>query len=504
MTKKLLSFSLLFLNIIAMNSQTISGKIISLNSSNPIEKAALLTDKKSGSTSDELGNYTLNLDNVKIITISCLGYQPKTITKRQLINNHYVVNLQEDVNLLDEFQLNLTKVTLDSLLIKTAKNMKENYLSSPVKQDVYAIENQNLDFKKLEFELNSSSLLSRKKRKLAEKELMQFADNLQEKNPAFGTEFKATVLNKKFYSEERKKEVDSYEVTAIQGFKKIDIRNGVTLENITERLQNVVLKHLNSKNTYKVKSGLFKLEDSLSMAETARVTDSISKDNTFSDYNQSYPLRNIKYRTVFFNASNQKNFLDQKYYEHQLEENEILGTKKYYVVSFTPNKSKSKYSGKMYIDPTDFFIKKIAYQYADGKRGQHLNLKFLFGIKFSENQHHVTVFYEKNKDDKIYTSYIKETKTNYAYIDRPIKFIENAKDKNKVKFNVKVEINVSEDRETFVNNITDFDADSFKKKTKEEIKEAYKKRTAYMTKEAYDASNWKNKVLIRQYLEQYN
>ena len=504
MTKKILCFSLLFLNIIVINSQTISGKVINQNSLNPIDNAALLTDIKSGTTSDESGTYTLNLSNVKVLTISCLGYQSKTITKRQLINNHYVVNLLEDVNQLDEFQLNLTKVTLDSLLIKTATNMKENYLSLPVKQDVYAIENQNLDFKKLEFELNASSLLSRKKRKLAEKELMQFAANLQNKKPAFGTEFKATILNKKFYSEERKKEINSYKVEAIQGFKKIDIGNGVTLENITQRLQNVVLKHLNSKNTYKVKSGLFKLEDSLSMSETARVADSIAKDNTFSDYNQSYPIRNLKFKSVFFNDATQNNFLDQKYYEHQLEENEILGTKKYYVVSFTPNKSKSKYSGKMYIDPTDFFIKKIKYQYAEGKRGQHLNLKFLLGIKFSENQHHVTVFYEKNMDNTIYTSYLKETKTNYAYIDRPIKFIENAKDKNKVKFNVKVEINVSEGRETFVNNITDFDVNSFKKKTEEEIKEAYKKRTSYMTKAAYAASSWKDKVLINQYLAQYN
>ncbi|OAD46236.1 carboxypeptidase-like regulatory domain-containing protein [Polaribacter atrinae] len=504
MIKKLLYFTLLLFNIAVLNAQTITGKVIHLNSNEPIEKAAIITNTKSGTTSDEFGTYTLNLNNVLTISISCLGYESKTITKNQLIKDNYIVNLQENVNQLDEFQLNLTKVSLDSLLVKTALNMKEHYLSSPVKQDVYAIENQNLDFKKLEFELNSSSLLSRKKRKLAEKELIQFANNLQNKKPAFGTEFKATILNKKFYSEERKKEVDSYQVEDIQGYKKIDIGNGVTLENISERLQNVVLKHLSSKNTYKVKSGLFKLKDSLSLAETARVTDSLAKDNTFSDYNQSYPLRNIKYRSVFFNSSPQKNFLDQKYYEHQLEENEILGTKKYYVVSFTPNKSKSKYSGTMYIDPTDFYIKKIKYKYAEGKRGQHLNLKFLLGIKFSENQHNATIYYEKNENNNIYTAYIKETKTNYAYIDRPIKFIENAKDRNKVKFNIKIEINISEDRETFVNNITDFDSDSFKKKSKEEIKEAYKKRTSYLTKEAYEASSWKNKVLINQYLTQYN
>ena len=73
-----------------------------------------------------------------------------------------------------------------------------------------------------------------------------------------------------------------------------------------------------------------------------------------------------------------------------------------------------------------------------------------------------------------------------------------------MKFNIKVEVNVSENRETLVNNITNYNSDNFKKLTKEEIKETIKKRTTYMTKEAYNASNWKNKTLIYQYLEKYN
>jgi hypothetical protein len=500
MIKKLLYSTLLFINILGINSQTISGKIVSLNSSDPIEKAAIITNIKSGTTSDEFGNYTLNLNNVKTITFSCLGFQSKTITRNQLIKINYVVNLIENVNELDEFQLNITKISLDSLLIKTTLNMKENYLSSPIKQELYSIENQKMDFKKLDFELKSSSLLSRKNRKLAEQDLKTFSDDLQKRNPAFGSEFKVNLLSAKLYSEKLKKDIDTYHVEDVQGFKKIDIGNGITVENVTKRLQNIVLKHLSSKNTYKVKSGLFKVEDSLSLAETSKIADSLAKENTFNNYNQSYSIRNAKKTGTFFNVSSQKNFLNQKYYEHQLEENEILGFKKHYVVSFTPNKSKSKYSGKIYIDPSNFFIKKIAYSYAEGKRGEHLNLKFLLGIKFSENKHDVTLYYETNEDDKVYTSYINQTKTNYAYIDRPLKFIENSKDRNKIKFNIKVEINVTENREIFLKTPSYIDANKIKKQTKEEIK----KRTPYMTKEAYENSDWRNRILIHQYLDKYN
>ncbi|WP_091893473.1 carboxypeptidase-like regulatory domain-containing protein [Polaribacter sp. KT25b] len=486
-----------------MNSQTISGKIYNINSLEPIEKAAIITNLKSGTNSDEYGNYSLNLNNVTTITFSCLGFQSKTISKNELIKRNYIVKLIENINQLKEFQLNIAKISLDSLLIKTTRNMKENYLSSPVKQDVYAIENQKLDFKKLEFELNSSSILNRKKRKLAEKDLIKFADNLKKRKPTFGTEFKSTILSNKFYSEKIKKDVDSYQVKEVQGFQKINIGNGISIKNIAEKLQNVVLKHLSTKFTYKVKSGLFKVEDSLSLAETTKIADSLAKDNTFSDYNQTYPLSNIKRKGLFFNVSSENNFLDQKYYKHKLEENELLGVNKYYVISFKPKKSKSKYAGKIYIDSSNFFIKKIEYAYANGKRGEHLNLKFLFGIKFSENEHNVTLFYEKNENNKVYISYLKENNTNYAYIDRPIKFIENSSDKNKVKFNIKIEINVNEERETLVNNITDYESDNLKKKTKEELKAAYKKRTPFMTKEEYNTTDWKNRFLIKQYLEQY-
>jgi hypothetical protein len=498
MIKKLLYFSLILINIYEINSQTISGKIININSLDPIEKAAIITNIKSGTTSDKFGNYTLNLNNVKTITFSCLGYLTKTITKNQLIKRNYVVNLIENVNQLDEFQLNIAKISLDSLLIKTTLNMKENYLSSPIKQELYTVENQKMDFKKLDFELKSSSLLNRKNRKLAEQDLKTFSDELQKRNPTFGSEFKVTLLSAKLHSEKLKKDIDSYQVEDAQGYKKIDIGNGITVENLTKKLQNIVLKHLSYKNTYKVKSGLFKVEDSLSFAKASKVADSLAKDNTFNNFNQSYSIRNAKKMGTFFNVSSEKNFLNQKYYEHQLEENEILGSKKHYVISFTPNKS--KYSGKIYVDPSNFYIKKIAYTYAEGKRGEHLNLKFLFGIKFSENKHDVTLYYEKNEDNKVYTSYISETKSNYAYIDRPLKFIENSKDKNKITFNIKVEINVTENREIYLKTPNYIDANKIKKLTKEEIK----KRTLYMTKEAYENSDWKNKVLIHQYLEKYN
>ena len=225
----------------------------------------------------------------------------------------------------------------------------------------------------------------------------------------------------------------------------------------------------------------------------------IKINNTYQEFEITASKRNIESNGLFINQKNEKNFFNQKYYQHQLEKNEFLGTQKYYVISFTPKKSKAKFSGKVYIDPTDFTFKKVIYTYADGKRGEHMNLKWAFGIKYAENERNSVLFYEKEKTGKVYTSYYKSSFKRYGYVNRPIKFIENSKEKEKVTFNIKIEALVSEKTETLLYNT---------KFIKKESIRSYKKGDVirlkeYISKEEYELSNWKNRSLIKKYLKKY-
>ncbi|WP_435414831.1 carboxypeptidase-like regulatory domain-containing protein [Polaribacter aestuariivivens] len=500
MNKKLLIIYGFFLGCTASFSQTISGKVINENSLQPMENVSIVTNLKTGTTTDKFGRFSLNLKDVKTVTFSFLGFSSKTIPIDDLKKLNYIIELTEIVNQLNEIQLNIAKISLDSLLSKTTKSMKNNYLHESVKQEMYAIDTQKMDFKKLELTLKSSSILSKKNKNLAEQELKEFSDNIQQKKPEFVNEFKAKTMSKEIYEPKLKKTLTFYKTDTIQGFKKADVGNGLTIKNVTNKLQNIVLKHLSNDKTYKVKSGWFKVEDSLSFKKVLKTNDSLENSNTFSNIKVSNYLMSIKKESVFFNKTNESNFFDRKYYNHKLEKNEVLGTAKYYVISFEPRKSKAKYTGKIHINPFDFSIKKIAYQFADGKRGDHINLRFLLGVKFSENKNEVTLFYETNEFGKIYPSYCYETKTSYAYVNRPIKFIENTEEKEKVKFNIKVEVNVSETTEVLLNEplkINSSDIKPFKK-------EDFKKRTTYMSKEEYENSSWKNRAIIKQYLQKYS
>jgi hypothetical protein len=377
--------------------------------------------------------------------------------------------------------------------------MNKNYYSKPIMQNFYAIENQKMEFLKLELDLKSSYILSRKNRKLTQNELEQFSNQVQDQNLEFSKEFSGVVSSKKITTKKTNKEFRIYNIDSVIGYKKNEIIKNLTIHNIQEKLQTIVLKHLNKDKTYKIKTGLFKIKDSLSFKKVSEINDSIEKDNSYNKPRITDYKRETDINGLFLSRKNEFNFFNRKYYNHKLEKNEFLGTHKYYVISFDPRKSKAKFAGKVYINSSDFTFKKVIYKYAKGRRGDHINLKWALGIKYSENEKSSVLFYEKEKTGKVYTSYYKNSFKNYAYIDRPIKFVENSKEKKKVKFNIKVEVVVSENIETLLYNTEFIKKESIRNYTKED----FIRLKEYISEGEYELSPWKNRNLIEKYLKNY-
>jgi len=154
-------------------SQTILGKVVDKVSLKPIQNVAIITNLKRGSTSDKDGKFTLLSKDLQSIPFSSLGYVTLTIKFDALKKLNYRVFLIEKVNELDEIQLNLAKISLDSILIKTQKSKKEKYVSGALNSRIYSKENSIINFKKLDLDLYKSSLLN------AKNELTDYANNLK-------------------------------------------------------------------------------------------------------------------------------------------------------------------------------------------------------------------------------------------------------------------------------------------------------------------------------------
>ena len=488
--KKILLFNFLFFfGYQLVSSQNISGKVIDLISSDAIENVAIQTDNKTGTISDKFGKFTLEINKAKFLTFSCLGYESKTISAKELENLNFVIALTEASNQLDEIYLNLAKISLDSLLIKATKSMKENYISGTLKQKFYAIESSKIHFKNVDLDLKSSTLLSKKNKELAKKELAVFSKKVIESNPNFSTEFMGILTSKNFYSQKVHKSYLIKKTDSLIGIRQLKSTEDFTINNVQDKLQALVLNYLNKKHSYKVKSGWFKVDDSVSFNQHK------NDFNLKNSYTHFKPLRYtdeaIK-KAQFFKNDDENNFLSTKYYNHTKENNILLGTSKNYVVSFSPRKSKTKYIGKIYINSTDFSITKIEYQYAKGKQGEHFNLKLLLGIKFSENKKTGILYYKKNKHNKHHLVYFKEDVGNYTYANRPFKFIENSSEKNKIKFNVKIELAMDKTTEVLFNDVLEIKESEFKPLKKEDVN----KRIDYISENELKNYPWKNRKVI--------
>ena len=183
MLKKLLFIGFFLLISQALSSQEITGKIIDFTLQKAVENVAIQTSKDQGTVSDANGHFTISIKNVSHITFSKIGFETKTISLNEFKKLNFTVALKEKSTQLKGFQLNISKVTLDSLLVKTERSMQKNFVSYPIKSNFYVSENKIFDFNKLELKFKSSSLLNRNKEKLAKKELQNFADRIKKSDP---------------------------------------------------------------------------------------------------------------------------------------------------------------------------------------------------------------------------------------------------------------------------------------------------------------------------------
>jgi hypothetical protein len=94
-----------------------------------------------------------------------------------------------------------------------------------------------------------------------------------------------------------------------------------------------------------------------------------------------------------------------------------------------------------------------------------------------------TVLYQKDITNIYHPYYIKFEEGRYFYVSRPLKFIENSKDRNKTSFDFTVEGNILTKQELLLTKNTKINQNIFNKQT--EIK-----KVPYLILNKYDASIW--------------
>lgn len=486
-------FLILFLVLLCQmsQSQNTSVQIIDAQSSETIPYANIIINSNENLISNSEGFFSVAekyKNDTTVFTISYLGYNPQTITFEEIEKYKNIIRLQPSMFQLDEVKVSNKKINPLEIMTLVKANVKNNYKanSQPTKSTIFFRETNALIPKVLDVEIKKSTGYSKENLKKTNQQLEAFTSKLI-KQPS--KEYSDLLCN--YYVTKIQKEKITY-VSKLDVVKATKLRNDksyVSLDDIEKSSMNILLTHLDTTKFYRIKSGLFGSRDTISFNKEFN-----AKKNKFKLsqlVTTKSKLSTLLYENSMSNSTKFSFIHDLELYDYTLEatsytaENEFI-----YVINFRPKKRKGKYSGQLFISESDFAVLKVTYSLEEGKKVSGFNMKFLLGVKSSENVSSGTIIFRKNPiEDNYYIHYFSQETGQYIYVNRPLKFIELTNDDREVvAFDLKVETNIR-DKVEFLNiNRAEFSSDEIEKMKEVDFK--------FIHLNAYDPKIWEDYISI--------
>jgi hypothetical protein len=424
--QKIIFYLVLILFSINLYSQNITGIVKDAKTQKPISSATVQISKSQGTISNEEGKFELNISNFKktdSLKVTYIGYKTASFLVNEVPK---IILLEEDIINLKAVNLNQEQLSAEEIIQKTNTNYSVNYNDfKNLKQRVF-IRNKNINNVK-QFNISID------KAKNYDKKLITDLNNVFNsiKQPMIKNndiEFR-DVLFDVFH-----KDKDSVKSEIIKATVLNNPNNDFSIKGIQKKLK-TGLKTLFKDKIFKIKIMFFKVEDSLK-------TDNLSKKKKKSVIYPGALANQMKslYKKIIYNdVSLIKKILNPKYYDYKITDNLFYNNEFVYEITFSPRRSKAKYTGKLYISDESFAVIKLNFKMLPNKKLEGTNLKWL-GVSYKLYDWNGTLEFYQNDLGKYVPKYFKQSKKLYSYIKIPFKFIENTKRKNKLKFKMKTKL----------------------------------------------------------------
>jgi hypothetical protein len=430
-------------------SQNISVKIIDTTTKEPIPYATINIDKKEHLISNAEGFFNLSevaIQEENTLTITYLGYQNLEVKVSQLSKLDYIVALTPTIFELNDVNVSREKHNPYIIMATVKANLASNYTNNenPSKDMLFVRKSSATYPNEIEIDINQSTGFTKQALKKVNSDIQSFTNKLLSSPPREYTDMLCNL-----YTNTIKKDNKTFENHKLNVVKATVLKNEGSTTSSDELKEigiKTMLKHLDSTKYYRIKSGLFGSQDTISLRKDFNKKKSKSRTTDKS----TLLLTTKYYLTSFIKKNNliqssQHDFIkNPDLYNYKFEGTTFTDENDYaFVLSFSPKKSKAKYSGKLYINESDYAVLRAEYQLDEGEKLNNVNLKWLLGIKAEQNNNKGILIYRKKSDDtKYYLHYVSEEIGQYFYVNRPLKFIEITKeDKDILSLDLKFEGN---------------------------------------------------------------
>lgn len=446
----LLIFLIFCLGISQGEAQSVSGVLRDKETKATIPFADIMTSGNYGVITNKNGEFTIQTRNLRptdSLVFSSMGYQRKSVVLKDF--DQEIVYLSPSVNQLEDVYVVNKKLNPLEILQKVRDNASENYESDYRKYSIFKRKSEAAHSTKYDVDLKRASFINRKKRKRFNAKLKQFT----EKSNLTSHSYEDSYFNL-YHGDD-----DAFKLNQILATKLVNREKQFSSKGLLKKVVDLIGEKLKDANTFKVRSGIIPLKDSLDIKKYLKEKDSLKTDERKKAMVLVFQKYNLSTNPHFEFIVRPKN------YQYALEKITSYNGELVYDISFKPKEDEGKFKGKLYVSTQTFAVLKLNYVLTEAK-GTPGVVKFLLGIKHETNAKSGQVAYQKNEEGKYALRYVEVSSQERLYWNRRLALIENSAKPDRIKLKTKIHVDIDQNIETqylFVKSekITESEFDNF-------------------------------------------
>ena len=460
-----------------LNAQSFSAKVIDQETKEPISYATIETGRYQGMISNEEGEFTFSLENIKqpqdSIYISYMGYETKGLVFEE--NDGIIILLIPKLYELKEVFLTTEVLTIKEIIKKIKDNLGKNYAPNLTKKEIFFRQSEIGNIKKMDFGFKKSTIDE------LNKELLDSITKILPKKSSYYKEVVADLYG----------DYNNYKLNINKAAELYDKNNDISAEGIGKKLEGIFNENIKKDSYLKIKSGFFstkkQVDSILQENEEAKATlEKKKKEGTLEFQEQiSNQIANL-YEQLFFQEGSIIDVLDNSgRYNFTLDNYTVINGMAVYILQFTPKGGKD-FKGTMYVNTQDFAIVRL-----DFENVKPLSSFALLGITYRNNIYKGKMLFDKDENGSYSPRFLELLDGSYMGFDRPVKVIEKNKNvrgkrkQNELSLKLNIQGNQLQKQELVV-----FESENITQSSFDLIEEKQIIKATYLSK--YDPMFWQD------------
>lgn len=470
-----------FLLYSSLNAQNFSAKVFDNESGAPIPYATIEMGEGQGIITNEEGEFSFEIDQIKrpqdSIYISYMGYETKGVFLEP--QDSLTIALEPKIFELKEVFLTTEVLTVDEIIERVEDNLDKNYAADLTQKKIFFRQSDFNSLKKIDFGYKKSTI---------EEFNEKFIDSVTKLIPKKSSYYKEVVGD--FYGDYKDQKLHITKAAELY-----DKNADISVEGVGEEMERMFNENVKKDSYLKIKSGIFstKVQVDSILKENEEVKKEIEeRKEQGSKYFQEQIKGSISglYEQLFFQDDSYIDVIDKSSrYEFELVNYTVINEMSVYIINYKPKGSKD-FKGTLYVNTQDFGVVRLDFQNV-----KPLKKFSLLGLTFRNTIYRGKMIFDKDKNGAYSPTYIELENGSYMAVDRPLKVIEKNKNvkgrrkQNELSLALDIRMNQNVKYEMVV-----FETESISQTTFNNAKENTRVKATYLSQ--YDPDFWKGHTII--------